>query len=195
MTSTTTAAQTARSRRTCSDGGPPTSATLLRPPKRSPASRRVATPANTPEGAPNFAAYALRRGIDFKRPLTYHERLTLAIAVSGPTHHVTFSTKSGDYESVTTGFRRFVRRIERRKHSKGPLLYAGTVAQGLGRGGCHLHLLLWEFPPFFMYRAQSQAVGLGTPWIEPIQIDLTHRVWVASYVLGQHESVFGVKGH
>src|SRR5205085_1056936 len=79
--------------------------------------------------------------------------------------------------------------------SKGPLVYVATVADGIGDGGCHLHVLLWEFPPVWMYRTQGEAVGLGSVQLAQIEPDLTNRMGVASYVLGQHESVFGTTKH
>ena len=46
-----------------------------------------------------------------------------------------------------------------------------------------------------MYRTQGEAVGLGSVQLAQIEPDLTNRMGVASYVLGQHESVFGTTKH
>lgn len=155
----------------------------------------VRTLRNTPEGAPHLVVGAVRRGIDFKRALTPHERLAAAIAFTGPTHHVTYTTEAAGYDDVAHSFRLLVRRIERHRHASGPLMYIGTIAQGLGAGGCHLHLLLWEFPPVRVWRPQGKAVGLESVHLEPIRSGPTNRLAVASYVLGQHESVFGTTKH
>jgi hypothetical protein len=149
----------------------------------------------TPEGSPGLAAWALNRSIGFKRRLTDHERVAIAIAVTCPTNHVTFTTTDLSYEALAKTWRLLVRRIERRKSTKGPLIYVGALAKGNGDGGWHLHLILWEFPVEHIFRPQARAVGLGNVDLQQIKPDLTNRLWAASYVLGQHQSVFGTRKH
>ena len=89
------------------------------------------------------------------------------------------------------------KRIERRKSRLGiPLIYFTVFAQGLGAAGCHLHLLLWDYPPMPMYHGQARALGLGNVHVERITPSTPENVLrVVSYALGQQEPVFGTTTH
>ena len=75
-------------------------------------------------------------GVDARIPIV--GALSIASICFGPCpvperdHHVTFTTESARYDDIARAFRPWIRRIERRKHSKGPLVYVGTVADGTG---------------------------------------------------------------
>jgi hypothetical protein len=140
---------------------------------------------------------ALRSGLPLDPRMTSQERIALAVASTKPTHHVTLTTPAGTgHTELAARFRKFVPRIERNQHRrKGPLIYVGNYAQGFGDGGCHLHLLLWEEPHYITYKTQGKAVGLGRIRVTPIESAPATVLHKASYVLGQHESVFGTKAH
>lgn len=147
-----------------------------------------------PERCTALALPALQRGEALGRPLTDLERVSLAVTAAKPTHHLILSTVGGGRKDLGDGFRRLVRRIERRKHRS--LIYFGTAAEGFGEGGFHMHLLFWEYQDMSMYHGQTRAVGLGKPDVERIDPPEPDNVLrVVSYVLGQQEPVFGTRKH
>jgi hypothetical protein len=149
-----------------------------------------------PERCTALALPALQRGEPLGRPLTLMERLALAVTATKPTHHLVITTVGGSQGDLMDMFRRLVRRIERRRSSRLPLIYFGTVAEGTYEGGFHMHLILWEYQHMPMYHGQMRALGLGVPNIEmidPLTPDNVLRV--VAYVLGQQESVFGTRKH
>jgi len=140
---------------------------------------------------------ALRIGLPPHPGFTPQERIALAVTSTQPSQHVTITTPGGaTHQELARGFRKLVPRIERNAHRrKQPLIYVGNYAKGRGNGGYHLHLLLWEEPYMCVYRRQCLAAGLGrarNTHIDPVPEMV---LYSTSYVLGQHESVFGTDVH
>ncbi|MGN6372150.1 MAG: hypothetical protein ACTHM1_04055 [Solirubrobacteraceae bacterium] len=151
---------------------------------------------NHPERDPSMALVALRRGRPLGRPLTLLERIALAVASAAPTHHLVISTTDASRESLARAFTLWVRRLERYKaRSYKNLIYIGTAAQGLGDGGYHLHLLLWNYLHAPVLHGQAKALNLGRSHITKVKADPMNVLTTVSYVLGQQEEVFGSRKH
>jgi hypothetical protein len=140
------------------------------------------------------ARSAYRRGAELPRRLTRNERVALAVASASPTHHLVVTTAEHSREELAKAWRRFVRRIERRRGHK-PLIYVGSFAKGYGNAGWHLHLLLWDWPHLPTYLGQAREVGLGWVVVRPIKQTPIDALAAARYVLGQQEPVFGSRAH
>jgi hypothetical protein len=159
--------------------------------------RAATTMRNHPERHPFTAVGALRRGYPLGQRLTIRERLALTVTDTGPTHHLTLSgpaTKSSVRDLWPTFYRRWNRSRDTRN---APVIYFGCEAQGLGDGGPHLHLLLWEMPWLARVQKHARELGLGAH-VERIAADTDDpmvSLGVVRYILGQHESVFGSREH
>jgi hypothetical protein len=140
---------------------------------------------------------ALRDGSPLDPRMTRQERMALSVASTQPIRHVIITTTTGvTRQELTSKYHLLVRRIERNQsRRKEPLIYVGNFAQGCGSGGCHIHILLWEEPHWRTWQTQRKELGLGevaVTDIPPAPEAVLHRT---SYVLGQHESVFGTDAH
>lgn len=156
---------------------------------------------------------AISSGRPINRPLTEAERIAVAVAASEPTHLLTIDSAIHDRQTFDRAWRLLAKRLARRRPYRQPLVYFGSVAQGLGDGGFHVHLLLWEFLPAWMLHQQTHAVGLGHPKIQQIGASvlrrrpleelkndehyslLLERLYVTRYVVNQHEAVLGGSHH
>ncbi len=158
---------------------------------------QVRTLSATPEGSLDLVLWALARGRPLKRKMTEMERIALAVTSARPTHTATLTTSGASQSDLASDWRLFVRRVERRKASPNlPLIYLGSLAQGQGDGGYHLHVVLWERPYAPTYQGQTRALGLGTPHVSQIAPSTPHNTLNAvSYTLSQQESIFGSTHH
>jgi hypothetical protein len=124
------------------------------------------------------------------------ENLTLAVAKAEPTHTLTLTSADMTQPEMASAFRRLVRRIKRNAHSSRPLIYFGVYAQSKGNGGCHLHLLLWDYAPQAVWRKHAEAVGLYANRPKLIDRSQPHNLErTVGYVLSQNEPVFGSRKH
>ena len=163
---------------------------------------QVTTLSNHPENSAGLALIALQRTCQLNRPstlgrsLTRLERLALATASTQPTHHLTLGTRDMSQPELARAFGLFVRKVERRKHQSGPLIYFGGYGNSKGNGGYHMHLLLWEKEPFYKsYMKQARSVGISNCYVDPIGPRTQDKLCVAQYVFSQQESVFGSHKH
>lgn len=156
---------------------------------------RITTMRNHPERCFWMALGALQRGWSLGRKMTELERISLAVASAKPTYFVTISTADATHEELARMFRELVSRLERRRSTKKPLIYFRSFARGLGKGGSHLHMLLWENPYISSYVGQSRKVGLGRIDVQKIDSTPVDALLRACYVLGQSEPVFGTTTH
>lgn len=154
---------------------------------------KVRTLGRNPECSSGIALLALQHEEPLGRPMTLLERIALAVTSTRPTHFLTLQTASASQKELAKSFRLLVRRITRRKsRPEVPLVYFGSFAQGYGAAGCHLHILLWDFPYMPMYHGQVKALGLGNAHVKQITPSNPENVLrVVSYTLGQQEPVFG----
>lgn len=147
------------------------------------------------------------------RPLTPAERIALAVAGTEPTHLLTIDSALRDRSAFDRAWRQLAKRVARRRPYKPPLAYFGTVAQGEGSGGFHLHMLLWDFLYAPMLIGQTRAVGLGHPDIKQIGATVLRgrppetlsaverhqlsidQLQTAAYIVNQHEPAFGRPHH
>lgn len=129
--------------------------------------------------------------------MTLLERIALAVTSTRPTHFLTLQTVGANQKELAKTFPLMKKRIGRRKSRPDlPVIYFSVFAQGLGAAGCHLHLLLWDYPPMPMYHGQAKALGLGNVHVERITPSTPENVLrVVSYALGQQEPVFGTTPH
>jgi hypothetical protein len=156
---------------------------------------RITTMRNRPERCFWMTLGALQRGWPLGRKMTELERIALAVASTRPTYFVTISTADATHEELARMFRELVPRVERRRSTRKPLIYVRSFAQGLGNGGCHLHMLLWENPYICSYLGQSRELGLGRLDVQKIDSTPVDALLHACYVLGQNEPVFGTNTH
>jgi hypothetical protein len=148
-----------------------------------------------PERDPNLALIALERGYPLGRRLTKNERLALAVASARPTHHMTLTTSDMTQPELADAFDLLKLRIERSRKSRNfRLVYFGVYAQGKGDGGCHLHLLLWQWPYIPLWLGHARDLGIGRLKVKRISPSTPDNVLrTVGYVLGQNESVFGTR--
>ena len=147
---------------------------------------------NHPERHPELALWAMRRGLPMGRPLTDLERMALAVASCRPTHHLTITSALAERSEFLGAFAALKKRITRRRAR--PLIYVGTVANGLGDAGYHAHLLLWGYQHLRILKGEARAVGLGHLHIERVRQEpypAIESVLATTYVLGQEQPVFG----
>jgi hypothetical protein len=88
-------------------------------------------------------------------------------------------------------------RLDRRPY-RTPWIYFGAMANGQGEGGCHFHLLLWEYLHLDALLGDVGELGLGGVDLKQVQASEENYIGtatIARYVLGQHEPVFGSKHH
>ena len=163
-----------------------------------PMSDRVTSLRNRPVDVLPLALSALQRGYPLGRPMTPLERLALAVASTQPTHRLDITSPSGLTQTdVAKAFRLLVPRIEREKgRGKGPLIYVGSIAKGLGRGGFHMHLVLWEYPYTPVWKGHTRDVGMGLIRAKAIMPAHGQSLLASvSYALAQHEPIFGSNTH
>jgi hypothetical protein len=149
---------------------------------------------NHPERSLATALWALQRGLPLGRAMTDLERKTVAVAACSPTHHLTITSKLGRPEFMD----RFADLKKRIKRRRGPLIYVGVAAAGLGDGGYHAHLLLWGYQHLPPLHGDLRDLGLGWPHIERIRTrpgPALDALTTTAYVLGQEEPVFGSRKH
>ena len=136
-------------------------------------------------------------GWDGSRPLTSLERTTIAVSSAKPTHHLTVTSQLLDRHEFIDAFellRAHMMRVADQAHR--PFIYLGVVANACGKGGWHGHFLLWRSFPANSLRKHAVALGLGRQLkITLIGPTLLDRLYVARYVLSQHEAVFGSQHH
>jgi hypothetical protein len=137
----------------------------------------------------------LQLGRDLGRPLTALERLSLAVASVQPTDTLTLGTGNMSQPELATAFDVLREQVERRKHRKGPLIYFASYAWGMGGGGYHMHLILWEEPYRKMYNSLGSRLGITHVRWNRITRDPVNTLRAVRYALAQHESVFGSRKH
>jgi len=152
---------------------------------------------NHPERFLWTALGALRWGYELARPMTSMERALIALMGVPPTHLITIHGPPGT--KVSSWWPRYRKRIDRARGPSRPLIYLGVRASGFGDGGEHLHLLLWdEWIPFWVLHRHADECGLGKPHVDLVPDPQANRLECASmvtYVLSQHEPVFGSRNH
>ena len=112
-------------------------------------------------GFPLRAVLAIFDGRDLGRRLTMHERLTLAVVSTSPTHFMTLSSKLEDREAFVQAFELFRQHLQRRSPQPNhPLIYFGSLANALGDGGWHGHFLLWRSFPAWMLWEHARRLNL-----------------------------------
>ncbi len=159
---------------------------------------RYRTLRNQPGGSLWTAIEALHRAYSLGRDMTLRERFLLAFLGCPPTHSLTLHGPPGT--TVADWWVRYRKRINRERASSRTLIYFGVQADGLGHGGEHLHLLLWddEWFPFWVFQRHAEESGLGKLHIDQVpdpHVDLLGCAHMVTYVLSQHEPVFGSDHH
>ena len=136
---------------------------------------------------------ALHRGLPFGRKLTLAERRCLAVIDAQPTGFLTVDSLL-DRDRTMCAWECFRKRVDRRKRARAPLVYVATASKGVGKGGYHLHALLWEYLPKRVWIGALKGAGFGGGRIDSIAtyrerpIDAMQQV---AYLFRQHEEVFG----
>jgi hypothetical protein len=119
--------------------------------------------------------------------------------------HLTLDSSDLDAAAVRISFRKLVKRLERRlgkgRAARRPWIYFGCFARARNDAGYHVHLLLWHY--IDMKRIlipQANRVGFHAH-LERVTrmsdaIHVTSPAFpLASYIVGQHEAVFGSRNH
>jgi hypothetical protein len=159
------------------------------------------TCAARPEGSVLAATHAILSRRSFSRRLTSQERVAVAVAGTAPTHLLTIDSAVTDRAQFAAGWRRVVKRLARlRQRSRRPLIHVATIARsGSGGGGYHLHALLWnEYLHHPVLGKHCREAGLGGPNIQQLPAagaNFFEVLRATTYVLGQHEALFGSDHH
>lgn len=146
--------------------------------------------------SPEFAAFAIEDRLPFSQSLTPKERMAIAITSARPTNLLHIHSLL-DRPSFMHRWRRWVRRMERARRKR-PLIYVATVAKSRrSNGGHHAHVLLWEYLHLPVLKQHCREVRFGRePQIRQLPPnDLMEVFLPVTYVLGQHEPVFGTTHH
>ena len=156
---------------------------------------------------------ALSRGLTLGRTLTPGERLSLAVALTLPTHLLTIDSTYATPTELHAAWRRLVKRVNRQNGNRDWIYFATVSRSSCGGGGYHVHALLWNFIYLPRLLGHTRKVGLGKPQIEQLDtatrricrmldppctarhLRLVDAVKAAAYVIGQHEPVFGSTQH
>jgi hypothetical protein len=140
---------------------------------------------------------AISKGLPFSRPLTRAERLALAVTASRPSHHLTIHSRQLGRDEMANAWRCFVKRIDRAREGR-RLVYLATLAKSQTHDGYHVHALLWEFLYARIAHKHCRELGLGKPHLSRVpswREDSLTALRMTSYVLGQHEAIFGTTHH
>lgn len=160
---------------------------------------RPRTAKTAPEDSLFTISVALRRRLPLTRSLIFEERLCLAIVAARPTHFLTLHTADAEHSVAARAWRLLVRRMQRRKSRKNPLIYFATIARGAETtAGCHVHALLWEFLWAPSLQGQAKQCGFGPPHLARLpdpRSDFDDALRTVAYVVGQNVSVFGTRHH
>lgn len=125
------------------------------------------------------------------------ERIVVALLPSPPSAMLTLHGPRDGSEMGQTWIK-FKKRMNRARNRSRPFIYLGTRADGLGAGGEHLHLLLWDYLWKDSLARQTRELGLGSPCIRSVTsdpLDPIRPAWPIAYVLGQQQPIFGTEHH
>jgi hypothetical protein len=159
--------------------------------------RRLYSPTTPPETSLSSLVHGLRKGHPFQRPLTQHERLTLALAGTEPHSHLTLTSAALSRAEVAKSWRLFRQRLVRESKMPDALVYLAVPARSLTADGYHLHVLVWNgYLHLSVLKGHARATGFGdNVRVERIRPTVEDYLRVTSYVLGQQTPVFGRGQH
>lgn len=140
---------------------------------------------------------AMQASGSIDRKLTDPERMFLAVSATSPTHMLTIHGPD-DGRDMAYVWTLLKKRINNARTNPRPFIYFGTRAKGLGSGGDHLHLLLWDMLYAPTLVKHTKELRLGKPTIKKITYvadDPIANAIPVAYTLGQQSSIFATKYH